>query len=272
MAPRRPVFGGKRRTFFTGKDRSPRAAVRRGVGSTQRRQMEQAMSGVTGRIVNLSAQAAESIWNWVSNGGTRQPTRQEIQQAAEEFVPAELVDTDQPNTTRPRSRPAADPTAVEVESQPIGYTFFAPNSTNVYSYRYDHENHDLYVTFRPKEKLQKGSDQRANQAGYTYKYFNVPETVWNRFRANAQADMRGGEEVWDELRRRGSIYGTQFHYSLVDASEVNGATYVPRRATRKGFKKRSVIDVRNSRRGQPIFIESTLPEQNGFGRTRRGNS
>lgn len=264
MAKRRPIFGGRR---------TPMGSRRAAPTARQRRQLVSALADAAGRIVNVAPQALETIWGWISNGGTREPTRRDIETAAESLVPAEIV-PDGPEvaegSTRPRSRPSRDTNSIDVEPVAIGYTFFAPNSTNVYSYRYDDQNHELYVTFRPKEKLQRGSDQRANQAGYTYKYFNVPVDIWNRFRANAQADHRGGEEVWDELRRRGSIFGTKFAYSLVDAHEVNGATYVPRRATAKGFKKRSVVDVRSSRRGQPIWIENTLPEQNGFGSRRNG--
>lgn len=251
--PRRPPLGGRR------------------PNNRQKRQVESAMSKAAGQVVNLSARAANKIINWITGGSGREPTRREIEEAAEELVPSELVR--EPGTTAPRSRPSVDMNdgEVEIEAENIGYTFFAPNSTNVYSYRYDDLNENLFVTYRVYRKIQRGSDQRPNEPGVTYQYFSVPPAVWNRFRSRAQADKRGGEEVWDELRQRGTIFGTQYAYSLVEAQVSDGKTYVPRRATKKGFKRRAVLDAKRTRRGQPVWDENTLPETDFRGKRRRGN-
>ena len=316
MAKYRPREKRHFKHYFDGVRRRPPLGGARPT-ARQRRQMEAALSQVTGKIVNIGRGAASAVWGAITGRTGGNPTRREIQQAAEDLVPAELVDDEvftaelvedeiypaelvddvypaelvedspaggrrSPQLPSPpqggRVSPPGGRTAPElsldedlVEPEKIGYTFFAPESTNVYSYRYDHLNKNLYVTYRVYRKIERGSDQRPNEPGVTYQYFNVPVAVWHQFRNKARSDRRGGEEVWDHLRQRGTIFGTQYHYSLVEPQESGGRTYVPRRATRKGLKRRAVIDIRNTRRGQPIWVESTLPNQD-FGGRRGRNS
>ena len=162
-------------------------------------------------------------------------------------------------------------------------------SSNVYSFSYDYQASTLYVTYqghkirrsgisRGRVRRGRGTSrpQLIGQAGRTvtgerggrgplYAYYDVPVKVFERMRRAASK----GKFVWDELRVRGTVYGHKYRYSLVQGqvSTQRGVqgVYIPRKATPKGFKTRSVADLGNGRRG---FQTSTLPSQNGFS-TRR---
>lgn len=133
-----------------------------------------------------------------------------------------------------------------------------PGSSNVYSYMWEHETPRvgiLYVTFKAWWPEMKG---RSDSPGPTYAYYDVPTRVYQQFRA-AAAGSAGGA-VWDYLRQRGSVHGHQYQYRIVAGTMVqDGGVYVPRKATRAGFKSRAVTNVGAGRRG---FLRSSLPEQN----------
>ena len=133
-----------------------------------------------------------------------------------------------------------------------------PGSSNVYSYMWEHETPKigiLYVTFKAWWPEMKG---RSDSPGPTYAYYDVPTRVYQQFRT-AAADSAGGA-VWDYLRQRGSVHGHQYQYRIVAGTLVqDGGVYVPRKATRAGFKSRAVTNVGAGRRG---FLRSSLPEQN----------
>jgi hypothetical protein len=164
-------------------------------------------------------------------------------------------------------------------------------SSNVYSFAYDYESSTLFVTYqghklRPKslkrqrKKIAKSesSPQLVGEIGSTvgsgrggrgalYAYLDVPSRVFERMKLGASK----GKFVWNELRIRGTIYGHKFPYHLVQGFVSTqrgvGGTYIPRRATKEGFRTRSVAELGTGRRG---FQTSTLPQQDGTGfRTRQ---
>lgn len=146
------------------------------------------------------------------------------------------------------------------EELPYGEETLAPSSSNVYSFSFMGESRtsgSLYVTF--KATASKGQS-RPNAAGPTYAYFDVPVSVYTGMRRAASK----GEYVWDALRIRGTVYGHQYQYRLVSAElrPNKGGTsleqYIPRKATQKGFKTRSLAAVGKGKRG---FRQSSLPEQ-----------
>lgn len=168
------------------------------------------------------------------------------------------------------------------QEYPIYPETFTPQSSNVFSFTYSPQASILYVTFkavrlhrdstrvgrgrRGGERQLRGTPGRtvagkSNSRGPMYAYLDVPERVYERMlRANSK-----GKFVWDELRVRGTIYGHQYQYNLVHGSPTaeHGLSnlYIPRKATRSGFKVRSVATVGQGRRG---FKSSTLPSQIGF--------
>ena len=167
-----------------------------------------------------------------------------------------------------------------------GNSELTPQSSNVFSFGYDHETSTLYVTYKAAE-LHEGveghtrkngrrqlvgqpghtvSGHRKNAPGPMYAYLDVPERVFLRMRlANSK-----GKFVWDELRQRGTVYGHQYRYVLVHGQlmhhEGRPAVYVPRRATRRGFRVRSEVQPGTRRRA---FVHSALPAQEGFSTRRK---
>lgn len=171
------------------------------------------------------------------------------------------------------ARKALEPPMPGTDS-PLSPEILTPRSSNVYSFQYDYSSSTLLVRFKaPKldgDKVfnVKGGGMKAgggvhkgktNDPGPLYAYLDVPVRVFRRI-ASAQS---AGKAVWDELRIRGTIYGHQYRYMLVQGAVVPGesgrlATYVPRRATVRGFRKRATPVVGTGKRA---WIESTLPER-----------
>jgi hypothetical protein len=121
-------------------------------------------------------------------------------------------------------------------------------SSNVYSYFYGIETTPerggiLYVTFLGGE----GEDRSG--PGATYAYYDVPLEKYRRFQ-NASA-VSAGNAVWDYLRIRGTIWNHQHRYRLIQVS----GDYIPRKATRLGFKTRHLPAPGVGRRS---FRRSTL--------------
>jgi hypothetical protein len=112
------------------------------------------------------------------------------------------------------------------------------SSSNVYSYAWepDHEgsiNGVLYVTFLHWEPGMK-QDERTGP-GPTYAYYDFPRYRFDAF--NKEAEDSAGRAVWDFCRVRGSRHAHQHRYRLVAVS----GEYVPRKATARGFKRRTLI-------------------------------
>lgn len=145
-----------------------------------------------------------------------------------------------------------------------------PESSNVYSFAYDKRRGILYVTFRaPGEAISmvRGTNTctgeeysygvRPNERGPMYAYGSaarpIPETLYNEM---VSATSKG-RFVWDRLRVCGSVWQHQYPYALVSPS-MAGEMYVPRKATKLGFRVRAVPTVGKGRRS---VVWSTLQEQ-----------
>jgi len=192
-----------------------------------------------------------------------------------------------PQTVIPREPPRPG------EQSQYGEEIFTPQSSNVFSFSYFRPAGSrlgtLYVTYkasglnpgsvsvgqrqhgkslsRQQSLGTRGSTVRGkkNERGPTYAYSQVPPAVYTGMK-NA---VSKGKFVWDKLRIRGTIYGHRYNYALVQAQVTPGVgagTYIPRKATPKGFRTRSIANVGSGRRG---FQTSTLPQQNGFSTRRR---
>jgi|GEM_PF-2711310 len=169
---------------------------------------------------------------------------------------------------------------VERRAQEVVMT---PQSSNVYSFTYHRPAGQklgtLYVSFKApildgdkvhKRKNRVGWNElggekgaikgKSNTEGPTYAYFGVPPGIFTQMKLASSK----GKFVWDKLRIRGTIYGHQYRYSLVNAALIDHdgipMWYVPRRATSDGFKTRAIASTvqREGRRG---YFVSTLPEQ-----------
>lgn len=185
-----------------------------------------------------------------------------------------------------RRQGAKDAPPLPGEESPYGQEILTPQSSNVFSFSYAAETSTLYVTFKANrlnpDSVRTGKGRRGgmnqlrgklgatvsgktNERGPMYAYLDVPARVYQRM----QLAHSKGRFVWDELRIRGTIYGHKYRYQLVQGQVVTqrgvSGVYVPRKATREGFRVRSVATLGEGRRR---FESSTLPEQIGF-RSRR---
>lgn len=116
-----------------------------------------------------------------------------------------------------------------------------PESSNVYSIAYDEDQKILYVTFKAMGRVDRTTGKRPHRRGATYFYGGrlrgIPAHIWSEFKAAAS---KGGF-VWDYLRVRGTIHGHHYPYGLVSGDMSSGTMYVPRKATRRGLRSRSVV-------------------------------
>jgi hypothetical protein len=157
----------------------------------------------------------------------------------------------------------------------VAREILTPGSSNVYSFVFEAETEQmgiLYVTFKAWHPGQRGA--RPNSPGPTYAYYDVPTRRYRLFESSVDPSGKGaGVAVWDYLRVRGSQYDHRFPYRLVAGSIIpaggklvkNSGVYVPRKATRGGFKKRALPFHGTARRA---FRLSTLPETNTINRGR----
>jgi len=141
-------------------------------------------------------------------------------------------------------------------------TIETPQSSNVYSFAYDQVEGALYVTFKAGgKKDSRGHRPHVEGAMYVYggKLRPVPPVVYGDMKSRSSK----GKVVWDRLRVRGTIWGHQYPYRLVQGDfnhvgfQDRKDEYVPRKATRKGFAVRQVAYTGVGRRGGQV--KSTLP-------------
>lgn len=173
------------------------------------------------------------------------------------------------------------------ETQPRVHT--TPQSSNVFSFWFEPDSSKrrgtLYVCYKASKvnprsvtfnrstghlagtpgKTLRG---KSNSPGPIYSYMDVPTTIYNGMVAAASK----GRFVWDKLRVRGTIYGHQYAYQLVSgaiapSTGAGAGIYIPRRATRQGFRARSVAVV--GQPGRRVTARSTLPERRFRAGTRR---
>lgn len=107
------------------------------------------------------------------------------------------------------------------------------SSSNVWGYYFELEGNPhtglLYVTFLAESSP---GGKRSQAPGSTYVYFDVPTKKYHEF-ARA-SDASAGKAVWDYLRVRGTVWEHQHRYRFIQ----NEGEYVPRKATRTGFRTR----------------------------------
>lgn len=145
-----------------------------------------------------------------------------------------------------------------------------PHSSNVHAVAYDYDEGMLYVQFRAEGKPIAYKDSISICSGEAYKVGirpDVPGPIYSYGGAgrkvppeifNAIANGRSpGKEVWDKLRVCGSQWQHKFPYTLTD---VPAGQNVPRKATRRGLRVRTVPTVGMGRRGGR---QSTLPASGG---------
>lgn len=173
-------------------------------------------------------------------------------------------------------KPEPERSRVEEPHYRISRTHFTPQSSNVFSFMYDYMTSTLYVRYKAplintsavKNVTGKGKMPgmhgklgstvigKSDAPGPLYAYYDVPTRVYKRLTLAKSA----GTAVWDDLRIRGTVWGHKFRYGLIGSPKVAGqdgqmAHYVPRRATKAGFRTRSL------KGGGNRYVGSTLPEQ-----------
>lgn len=111
------------------------------------------------------------------------------------------------------------------------------SSSNVWGYYFEIEGSPstglLYVTFLAEATS--GGD-RPQSPGSTYVYFDVPTKKYHEF--DRASDASAGKAVWDYLRVRGTVWQHQHRYKFLQ----NQGEYIPRKATRSGFRTRHQIN------------------------------
>ena len=170
-------------------------------------------------------------------GGASSPSMGRQRPVGDEEI---LVDT--------RVRAGYDPAHAHWPGLQWSYT---PQSSNVHAFAYDHEVGILYVQFHHWSP----EAGRTSDPGPIYSYGGaghpVPAFVYqDMIRASSK-----GKFVWDRLRIRGTLWGHQYPYTLVRPDDSG---YVPRKATRRGLRVRTVPVAVAGRR---TFRRSTLPQR-----------
>lgn len=233
-------------------------AIRVGAGAIQRYAKR---DGFYARLVRDPKRLAEFLKRVGNFFSTRPVTAREVEKAIE--IARGLVDAEKGLRKAAPDTPEHD---IEVlqradlarrrqindKLQESEVEIFTPGSSNVYSFSFTPESRTrgiLYVTFRQGKpthyewRTNKTTGKRYRcgikpfEQGPMYAYYDVPIIVYNRLKAAHST----GEAVWDMLRIRGSVYGHQYRYTLVEGAKLeSGEVYVPRRATAEGFKRRAV--------------------------------
>jgi len=157
------------------------------------------------------------------------------QQQAAQFSPAEQRDIKAVQEVYDdiellgRDRSYDDPNAVDRLMDKMRQV----SSSNVWGYYFELEGSQhsglLYVTFLAESTP---GGKRPQSPGSTYVYFDVPTKKYHEF-ARA-SDSSAGKAVWDYLRVRGTVWQHQHRYRFIQ----NQGEYIPRKATKTGFRTR----------------------------------
>lgn len=209
--------------------------------------------------------------------------RQLLEQAGYRISPQGDLERDEPVTERRSASVPAGNVQVEQENDQeeqmpeVSPLIRTPGSSNVYSFQYNYKTSTLYVRYqahrvnrdavelksthglgRVKGSLGRTVGGKTGGPGPMYAYFDVPVRVFERIIRHQSA----GGAVWDDLRIRGTAYGHQYAYSLVDAQEIETKEgkgyYVPRKITSSGYRQRSFAPGSGAGRGYAL---SSLPRE-----------
>lgn len=142
-----------------------------------------------------------------------------------------------------------------------------PESSNVFSLQYDYEEQILYVRFKADSKpigyremtsICSGAKYRCairpHVPGPLYSYGGRGHKITPEQFASFVGAASKGQHLWKHYRVCGSTWEHQMPYTLVSTQD----TYIPRKATRRGYRVRTVPTVGMGRRGGQ---RSTLPER-----------
>lgn len=171
-----------------------------------------------------------------------------------------------PPPKSPRSQDDEDDESIEFlgrgeQYDPEGWEKFVSNmrevqSSNVFAYGFREETPRmgiLYVTYLDYMPAVFGGDGERSGPGPTYAYYNIPLAKYKAF--ERMAEVSAGKAVWSYCRVAGSKYEHQHPYQLVQVS----GSYVPRKATAKGYKRRQVAALGMGKRGS--HARQQLPEE-----------
>ena len=187
-----------------------------------------------------------------------------------EYVGTEYFDEDSGQWVQaePQVRQIFRPSGLPEDDQPHMIWRSVTGSSNVHSYGYDYNTATMYVRYlaaatrgssikggesmfakgkTPRAKKGRTVTQYRKGAGSLYAYYKVPSSV---FEAMDYASSKGSA-VWSLLRDRGSRWSHKFKYDMVgvgmrlnmtDEGRITGGiSYVPRKALKSGFRKRTVM-------------------------------
>ena len=189
----------------------------------------------------------------VTPGGVEPPPvgrQQRSRGGGADWPPEHVVDS------RARIRDRTDPRGGD-----LSVWTETPQSSNVYAFSWDKIEGILYVRY----KARSDQDPRPHAPGPLYSYGGrgrqVPEAV---YRAMLGAASKG-KFVWDHLRVRGTLWGHQYQYTLVEpeGASTGGEIYVPRKATRGGLRSRTVVFKPAGANRPRQMVRSTLPARGG---------
>jgi hypothetical protein len=137
------------------------------------------------------------------------------------------------------------------EESPFGVEHLTPDSSNVFSYSFRAESRRIGTMYVRYKAWRPGMQDRPNQMGTLYAYYDVPVAKYNAFLNSSSA----GEAVWSYLRRRGSQWAHQHQYRLLQGSVSERGVYIPRRAV---ARNRPTIDTLRRSRMSPESPASSL--------------
>jgi hypothetical protein len=184
------------------------------------------------RAANVAIDAIAPFLPGGAHPTGRAPTRQQTQSV----YPPAAAPSDPEQELELLGRDASyDPRLWErVESNQVRVV----SSSNVYSYYFERENVGadtgiLFVTFLDWAPGMKQGERSG--PGPTYAYYDFPFRKFEQF--ESAADESAGKAVWDFCRVRGTIADHQHRYRLIQVS----GDYIPRKATRGGFVRRSLL-------------------------------
>ena len=146
-----------------------------------------------------------------------------------------------------------------------------PESSNVFSLAYDEDRGICYVTFKAPGKAdfyqhttnscngkEYSMGYRPHERGPMYAVGSAsrqfPMHLWEQFKGSESK----GRWYWNNVRVCGSRHAHQMPVTMVSPSMAGGTVYVPRKATQRGYRVRTVPSVGTGRRDT---MQSTLPEE-----------
>lgn len=232
---------------------------------------------------------AGAVLQSIFRGGQRL-THEQVDAAQELIRSAQQLDKmRRRDVSEPAAAAAARTQRRDKDESTFSRIFRTPQSTNVYSFQYDYSSSTLYVRYQAPQLNPKHTSiikdgvnppqfvgelgrsmfhKLTGAPGVLYAYDDVPVRVFQRLINNWAIPLgRGGIGVWDELRVRGTVYGTQYRYRVASAADLprgsESARYVPRMATHRGLRRRAAAEPGSGRRGAATSMlpERTEPER-----------